>query len=289
MIVRLTDTACLQPGGRWLGEKPRKIRHAGGSEIEVHVSQEHWCDARPIAGRCVVTAKPPGSAVNAQALERFGAQTVAHLRAGFDRSRHPMLIIDDHRRWVNGNEAAEDLLGLSARELPWRTMDEFTPASGRKRLEEQWQAFLAKGAAEGWYELVVPDSGTITVEFSAVAHVLPARHLAVFIAPEAIDETPAGRPEHKPAWAAVGAHAEPPSQLTQREREVITLIAGGATGRDIAERLFVSPATVKSHAQNAITKLGARTRAHAVAIALVSGEIEWSMYDRSATESPSDA
>ncbi len=237
-----------------------------------------------------MTTKPPGSAVNAQALERFGAQTVSHLRAGFDRSRHPMLIIDDQRRWVNGNEAAEDLLGVSPRELPWRTMDEFTPATGRKRLEEQWQAFLAKGAAEGWYELVVPDSGTITVEFSAVAHVLPARHLSVFIAPEAIDdETPEARAKRKPAWAAVAADTERPAQLTQREREVITLIAGGVAAREIAERLFVAPATVKSHAQNAMTKLGARTRAHVVAIALVTGQIEWSMYDPSETTPPSDA
>jgi PAS domain S-box-containing protein len=237
-----------------------------------------------------VTDKPPGSAVNAQALERFGAQTVTHLRAAFDRSRHPMLIVDDQRRWVTANEAAEELLGVSPRELPWHTMDEFTPPSGRKRLEEQWQAFLAKGAAEGWYELVVPGSGVMTVEFSAVAHVLPGRHLSVFVVPEAIDiEAPEhGRFEQEQGWGAVAADVERPTRLTRREREVMTLIAGGGRSSDMAGRLFLAPETIKSHAQNAMTKLGASTRAHAVAIALVTGQIVWSIYDPSGATPPSD-
>ena len=46
-----------------------------------------------------------------------------------------------------------------------------------------------------------------------------------------------------------------------------------------ARDLFLSPETVNSHAHNAMVKLGARTRAHAVAIALVTGQIVWSMYD----------
>ena len=45
-------------------------------------------------------------------------------------------------------------------------------------------------------------------------------------------------------------------------------MAGGLTGGQIAQQLVVSPETIKSHVQNAMTKLGAHTRAHAVAIAL---------------------
>ena len=43
--------------------------------------------------------------------------------------------------------------------------------------------------------------------------------------------------------------------------------------------MFLSPETVKSHVQNAMSKLGAHTRADAVAIALATGQIIWSMYD----------
>ena len=64
-------------------------------------------------------------------------------------------------------------------------------------------------------------------------------------------------------------------ELTEREREVMTLVAIGLQNRDMAERLFLSPETVKSHVRNAMTKLGSKTRAHAVAIALVTGQIPW--------------
>jgi DNA-binding CsgD family transcriptional regulator len=187
-----------------------------------------------------------------------------------------MLIADDQRRWVTANGPARLLMGLSALDLPWRTMDEFTTAAGRRQLEEQWQAFLTTGAAEGWYELSVADRGTVCVEFSAIAHVLPSRHLSVFIEPDPDDEPPPGA--KRPTWTAVPAGGGR-ATLTAREREVITLIAGGAQSGEMGASLFLSPETVNSHAHHAMVKLGARTRAHAVAIALVTGQIVWSMYD----------
>ncbi len=59
-----------------------------------------------------------------------------------------------------------------------------------------------------------------------------------------------------------------------REREVLALLARGSTDAQIAEALGLSPATVQTHVRNAKAKLGARTRAQAVALALVSGLIE---------------
>lgn len=55
--------------------------------------------------------------------------------------------------------------------------------------------------------------------------------------------------------------------LTDRERQILGLLAHGLNGREIAARLFLSPATVRTHVQNAMHKLGARTRAQAIAIA----------------------
>ncbi len=218
--------------------------------------------------------------MNTEDLVRFGAQAVVRLKTGFEGSRHPMLIADDQRRWVTANAAACDLLGISREEIPWRTMDDFTTPSGRKRLEEEWQAFLSRGAAEGWYELYVPDRGPVPVEFSAIANVLPARHLSVVIPPDDVTAKRApGTEPRQPAWAPVDAEGGERSQLTDREREVMTSIAAGGQSADIAERLFLSPETVKTHVSNAMGKLGAHTRAHAVAIALVTGQIIWSMYD----------
>lgn len=57
---------------------------------------------------------------------------------------------------------------------------------------------------------------------------------------------------------------EPADPLSGREREVVALIAAGATNREIAERLFLSPHTVKEHTSAIYRKLEARNRAEAV-------------------------
>ncbi|WP_351236720.1 response regulator transcription factor [Streptomyces sp. NPDC002133] len=59
--------------------------------------------------------------------------------------------------------------------------------------------------------------------------------------------------------------------LTGREREVLVLVAGGHSNDEIAERLEVSPLTVKTHVNRAMAKLGARDRAQLVVIAYESG------------------
>ena len=56
--------------------------------------------------------------------------------------------------------------------------------------------------------------------------------------------------------------------LTSREREILQLLADGMSNADVAERLFISPETVKSHVRHILTKLEADTRTQAVAIAL---------------------
>ncbi|TWV32779.1 response regulator transcription factor [Streptomyces misionensis] len=59
--------------------------------------------------------------------------------------------------------------------------------------------------------------------------------------------------------------------LTGREREVLVQVAGGHSNDEIAERLAVSPLTVKTHVNRAMAKLGARDRAQLVVIAYESG------------------
>jgi DNA-binding NarL/FixJ family response regulator len=76
--------------------------------------------------------------------------------------------------------------------------------------------------------------------------------------------------------AEFATHAkEPPEggldELTEREREVVALVGEGLSNREIAERLFLSPATAKTHVSRAMGKLGVRDRAQLVVIAYESG------------------
>ncbi|MFI8187878.1 response regulator [Streptomyces sp. NPDC085946] len=67
------------------------------------------------------------------------------------------------------------------------------------------------------------------------------------------------------------ARSERLDSLTGREREVLVQVAGGHSNDEIAERLEVSPLTVKTHVNRAMAKLGARDRAQLVVIAYESG------------------
>jgi DNA-binding NarL/FixJ family response regulator len=62
-----------------------------------------------------------------------------------------------------------------------------------------------------------------------------------------------------------------PEELTAREIELLTLIAGGSTNAEIAERLVISPLTVKSHVSRILTKMSARDRTQLVVMAYESG------------------
>ncbi|MEV5747764.1 response regulator transcription factor [Actinoallomurus sp. NPDC052308] len=71
-----------------------------------------------------------------------------------------------------------------------------------------------------------------------------------------------GQPTYDPAL---------PSALTERERQVVALVAEGLTNEDIGRRLVMSPATAKTHVNRAMTKVGARDRAQLVVFAYRSG------------------
>ena len=84
------------------------------------------------------------------------------------------------------------------------------------------------------------------------------------------DPPPSARPT---APGSQAGEPDGPGSLSPRERDVLSLLASGATSEDAATALGLSRETVRTHVRNAIGRLGAHTRTHAVALALDSGQI----------------
>jgi NarL family two-component system response regulator LiaR len=90
---------------------------------------------------------------------------------------------------------------------------------------------------------------------------------------QAIRAAHAGRATLSPEAAQALVHAanqphEPGHDLTERERAVLSLMVEGLNNTQIAERLVVSPSTIKSHVSNILSKLGVTSRSEAVALAV---------------------
>ena len=86
---------------------------------------------------------------------------------------------------------------------------------------------------------------------------------------------PAARPRPvTPVRPRFGSAEQKVATLTEREREVLCLVAGGATNCAIAARLFISPKTASVHVSHILAKLGAKTRTEAAAYAHAAGLVQ---------------
>ncbi len=188
----------------------------------------------------------------------------ARLRSLVSLATTPMLVFDGERRYVDVNETACEVLGASRSEIIGRRIDDFTAAEGGFNLDRLWARFMEDGRVNGSYPVKRPDGQVRPVVYAATADVVPGRHMAIFANGKNGSQTAPERPDETRG---------PASQLTPREREILQMIAAGLTDREIAKRLVLSPATARTHARNLIGKLGAHTRAQAVAIAIRRGEI----------------
>jgi DNA-binding NarL/FixJ family response regulator len=141
--------------------------------------------------------------------------------------------------------------------------------------EETVFAALRAGASGFLVKDVEPEELLQAVRVVARGDALlsPSVTRAVIAAFTANGGSPGPRVPRAPGPAAPGGRAAPPglASLTEREKEVVGLVASGLSNDEIARELVVSPLTAKTHVSRAMTKLNARDRAQLVVLAYEHG------------------
>lgn len=123
---------------------------------------------------------------------------------------------------------------------------------------------LAAGASGFLLKNAGPEELVTAVRVAAAGDALLAPEVTRRVIERFAGADPAAGPEPAP----VPADAERPgAMLTERETEVLRLVAQAMSNAEIAERLFIGEATVKTHVSNVLQKLGARDRVAAVVYA----------------------
>jgi PAS domain S-box-containing protein len=202
-----------------------------------------------------------GFATEEEAIEAAQWRSEETFNLLFENTAEAVVLCDDEADFVDANAPAVDLYGMSIDELRGRTIFDLSAPDVKDALDEFWRAFLEHGQRSIESAIVSSDGERRPVELRAKADFVPGRHLMVIVhRPQVVGTTP---PD---------VSAQP--RLTPREREVFGLLALGFTGAEVAERLVLSPHTVRRHVEKGITRLHAKNRVQAIAIALTSGEIE---------------
>jgi DNA-binding CsgD family transcriptional regulator len=183
----------------------------------------------------------------------------------FNTSTVPMVLVDSTRNFLDANQAARLLFRLSLDEFRRRRIDDLTPFHMFDGLNARWSDLQTVGHVCGSYDVMLPDASRLPITYCALANALPGEHLIVFV-PAAWRDDELGFLDDSDDSTSAGP-------LTMRERQVLTLIATGADFGEIADELSIARTTVKTHAQNALRKLGARNRPHAIALAMRDGLI----------------
>jgi PAS domain S-box-containing protein len=184
--------------------------------------------------------------------------------AAFKQSRNPMVLLDDPRLVVDANGAFLKLLGYSREDVVGKPGYLFV-VGGPRLSPQEWSARLAVGHFTGETELLCADGSSVVVQWGADTEVVTGRRLVLLVA---LSTSRWGRHFRRsiPSEHELG-------QLSERELQVVRLVAQGRTGPEIADELHIAHDTVRRHVHNAMTKTGARSRAQLVAKAIGDGQV----------------
>jgi DNA-binding CsgD family transcriptional regulator len=125
-------------------------------------------------------------------------------------------------------------------------------AGGPRVRPDEWHQALSEGRFTGEASLMHADGREIGVQFAGSTEIVTGHRLVLSVA---LTTSRWGARFRRAGEAARG-------KLPGREREIVQRVALGETSAEIAAELGISEQTVKTHVRNAMSKLGARSRAH---------------------------
>ena len=212
-------------------------------------------------------------------------------RSAFDNSMNAMVVVDDDRRFIDVNLAACKLFGRTREDLHDQRLDD-TAMPGE--YDTIWDEVMAAGSFSVDRQINRPDGSHVLVRVIATADVEPGRHFATYLpipmrlgaaafAHPAGKSTAASRAEERRAHERRASERRRGDRRTPVLRGRTCLPASArssrcsrraATGEGIAHSLGLSAETIRTHVRNAMDKLEVRTRSHAIAVAIRSGEID---------------
>jgi PAS domain S-box-containing protein len=201
---------------------------------------------------------------------RFAAdRNTALLAAAVDTGPAAVLVTDRGGHVVAANATACEVLGYTREELLGANASEFVVATDGA--QSRYADLLERGEQKGLIPVRHRDGRIVMMRYSAarvhgsapelyVSVSFPRRTIAAGATPQ---QDAARRPRSRDRTA-----------LSAREFEILALLAEGQENDEIARTLHLALDTVKAHVSRVLQKLGARSRTHAVALALRSGLID---------------
>ena len=224
-------------------------------------------------GFCGIIAATPGFAVVGEAAD--GAEAIQAAR----RAKPDVILMDVRMPVMDGIEATRQITASTdVRVLILTTFD----------LDEYVFAALRAGASGFLLKDTLPADLLTAIRVVAAGEALLAPSVTRRLIGEFTRSSGAGAPPRPPGQSGAPGQSGPPGTagppesagqararlaqlLTDRELEVLTMVARGLSNAEIAGQLVISPATAKTHVAHLLTKLDARDRIQLVIIAYRSG------------------
>ena len=170
----------------------------------------------------------------------------------------------DSQAFVDFNGAFLNLLGYARTDMIGRPAHRFV-VGGPLFSPREWAAKLAVHHFTGEMEVLCADDSSVVVQWGADTEVVTGKRLVLLVV---LTSSRWGARFRRPP-----SSDSPPGQLSEREREVLRLVAQGHTDPEIADELHIAHSTARRHVSNAMNKAAARSRAHLVAKALGDGHV----------------